>query len=99
MEEPCDVPLPGVAHDSFEPVGLGRLFALAAAEEQGIEPDQAIVRDILDPPVRAEMSAPAPQSLFVDRLKAVPGIADIMVTRNGAKTHPQAAHQPGGIPP
>ena len=57
MEKPGDVPPLGIVHDGFEPVGLGRLLALAAAEEQGIEPDQAIVFDILDPAVVVEDSA------------------------------------------
>jgi hypothetical protein len=97
MEEPGDVPLPGFADDGFEPVGLSRLLAPVAAEEQRIEPDQTIVLDILDPPVRAEIFAPALESFVVDRLKAVAGIADIVVARDGAKTYPKGEHQAGAM--
>src|SRR6516162_2745783 len=96
MEEPGDSPSLGIAHDCIEPVGLTRLLALAAAEEHGVEPDQAAVLDILDPPVRTEMSAPALKPRLVDRLMVVPRIPNIMVARHRAKPHSQAAHQLGG---
>src|SRR6266446_10242229 len=67
VEKPRDLPSPGIAHHGLEPFGLRRLLGIAAAEEQCIVPDQAIVLDILDPPVRVEMSPPPPQPRVVDR--------------------------------
>ena len=98
MEEPGDAPAPGIVHDRFEPVGLQRLLALAAAEQHGVEPDQAAILDILDPSVRAEMGAPALEPLLTDRLTVVARISDIVVAGHRAKPHSQAAHQFGGIP-
>ena len=98
MKEPGDAPVRGSPHDSIEPVGLKPLFPLAAPEQHRVEPDQAAVLDILDPPVGTEMGTPALKPFPVDRLTAVAGIADIMVPGDRAKTYPQAAHQLGGIP-
>src|SRR6516162_1581047 len=98
MEESGDSQSLGIAHDRIEPVGLTRLLALAAAEEHGIEPDQAAVLDILDPPVRTEMGTPAPEPLFTDWLAVVTRISDIMVAGHRAKPHAQTVHQLSGIP-
>jgi hypothetical protein len=38
MEEPRDTPPFGIVHDRIEPLGLPRLLALSATEEQRIEP-------------------------------------------------------------
>jgi hypothetical protein len=97
MEEPGDAPSLGIVHDRIEPLGLQRLLALAAPEEQRIEPDKATTLGVLHPPVGAEIGAPALKPFLIDRLMVVAGIADIMIAGHGAKPHAQIVHQLRGV--
>ena len=98
MEEPRDTPPFGIVHDHIEPLGLPRLLAFSATEEQRIEPYETIAFDVIHPPIGAEMGAPALESFLIDGLMVVAGIADIMIARHSPKPHAQTVHEFGGIP-
>ena len=99
MEKPGDVPPSGLVRDRLKPICLNGFLALSAAKQQRIEPDQTPVLDILNPPVEAEMGAPALEPLIIDGLMSVAGVADIMVAGRRAKPHSQPAQQLGAIAP
>ena len=98
MEKPRDASPLGIVHDRLEPLGLQRLLALSATEEQRVETDETIALDVLHPPVGAEMGAPALESFLIDGLMVVAGIADIMIARHSPKPHAQTVNEFGGIP-
>ena len=76
MEEPRDAPPLGIVHDRIEPLGLQRLLALSAIEEQRVETDETIALDV-HPPVGAEMGAPALEQNFVAHRPDQVWLADI----------------------
>ena len=76
MEEPRDAPPLGIVHDRIEPLGLQRLLALSAIEEQRVETDETIALDV-HPPVGVEMGAPALEQNFVAHRPDQVWLADI----------------------
>src|ERR1700730_9563752 len=93
MQKPGNLSTPGIFHYRVEPGCLGRLFAVPAAEQHGIESYEANTLDILDPPVRPEIRSPARQPLVGDRLTGVSGVADVVIAGHRAKAHAEQAHQ------
>src|SRR2546429_2618151 len=56
---------------------LSRSGGLAAAEQQGVEADQAPSGDVAHPAIAVEVAPPALEPLLVDRLVRVARVADI----------------------
>ena len=97
MQKPGDLPARGILHHGVQPGHLRCLLAVSAAEQHGVEPDEAKMADILHPPVRTEIAPPTHEPLISDWLPGVSGIAHIVIAGNCAKADSETAHQLGRV--
>ena len=75
----------GAGERGFQPFELPRLLGLARAEQHRVEPDEPPVFHVMQPPIGAEVPAPARKPLRVDGLMRVAGFADVVVARHRAQ--------------